>query len=508
MAIPGKILIANRGEIAVRIIRACREMNIASVAVFSDIDSTALHVRMADEAYEIGPAASLDSYLAAERVIAAAKKSGAEAIHPGYGFLSENPRFARQVIESGLIWIGPPPEAIVEMGDKLMARKTAMKSGAPVVPGFEESIRDAQQIEEAAAAIGYPILIKAAAGGGGKGMRIVKSANELERALRAAASESRSAFGDDRIYFEKYLPKPHHVEIQILADQHGNQIYLGERECSIQRRHQKVIEEAPSPIIAAPMRARMGEAALKIARACGYVGAGTVEFLVDDNLNFHFLEVNTRLQVEHPVSEMVTGVDLVKQQIRIAAGEKLTIRQEEVKINGHAIECRIYAEDPANDFLPSIGTIQEYCEPGGIGVRVDSGVDRGAQIPVYYDPLIAKLIVWGATRDEAVARCRRALAEYRITGIRANLDFHLKVMDNDNFRAGKLHTHFIEEEFPNGSFAGEDHLALQEAAAVSVCLHAFRESRKIKIPAGSSRSDHNGWVWTGRRAAVNRTPGR
>ncbi|MBD3382585.1 MAG: ATP-grasp domain-containing protein, partial [candidate division Zixibacteria bacterium] len=341
-----KILIANRGEIAVRVIRACREMNVSNVAVFSDVDSAAMHVRMADEAYHIGPSPSSQSYLVKEKLIEVAKQSGADGVHPGYGFLSENAEFARMVTDAGLTWIGPPSEAIAMMGDKLTARKTAVKAKAPVVPGFEQSITDIDQIRQAVAEIGYPILIKAAAGGGGKGMRIVNSENELAEALRTAASEARSAFGDDRVYFEKYIARPHHIEIQILGDQHGNYVYLGERECSIQRRHQKVIEEAPSPIIDQKMRDKMGEAALKIARACGYYNAGTVEFLVDDALNFYFLEVNTRLQVEHPVTELITGIDLVKEQVKVARGEKLGFSQKDVRLRGHAIECRIYAEDP------------------------------------------------------------------------------------------------------------------------------------------------------------------
>jgi len=497
-----KILIANRGEIAVRIIRTCREMDITNVAIFSDIDATALHVRMADEAYHIGPSPSSESYLVGEKIIAAAKKSGADAIHPGYGFLSENAAFARMVTDAGLIWIGPPPQAISEMGDKLKARLTAMKSGAPIVPGFEDKIKNVDHIQDAIKIVGYPILIKAAAGGGGKGMRIVKSVDELESALATAGREAKSAFGDDRLYFEKYIAKPHHVEIQILADSFGNMIYLGERECSIQRRHQKVIEEAPSPIIDQPMRRKMGETALKIARGCGYVNAGTVEFLVDDNLNFYFLEVNTRLQVEHPVTEMITGIDIVKAQILIASGEKLAFKQNDVQIRGHAIECRIYAEDPNNNFIPSTGTLRSYTEPAGIGVRVDSGVSEGSQIPIYYDPMIAKMCAWGTTRERAVLRTRRALTEYRISGVCTTVNFHLAVMDNKNFRAGKLHTHFIDEEFPDKDFSGQEGEHIYQAAAVSACLYDYLENSKIK-----TKIDQGGGISriTGRyRAAEHR----
>ena len=501
-----KILIANRGEIAVRVIRACREMGITNVAVFSDIDATALHVRMADEAYHIGPPPSGKSYLVGEKIIAAAQKSGADAIHPGYGFLSENADFAQSVMDAGLVWIGPPPQAIAKMGDKLKARLTALNSGAPIVPGFEEKIENVKQIENAIKAVGYPILIKAAAGGGGKGMRVVFSADELESALATAGREAKSAFGDDRVYFEKYIGRPHHVEIQILADSFGNTIYLGERECSIQRRHQKVIEEAPSPIIDEPMRRKMGEAALKIARGCGYVNAGTVEFLVDDNLDFYFLEVNTRLQVEHPVTEMITGIDLVKEQIKIAAGEKLTIKQEDVNIRGHAIECRIYAEDPNNGFMPSTGTLRSYTEPAGIGVRVDSGVSEGSQIPIYYDPMIAKMCAWGADREQAVQRTRRALTEYRISGVCTTVNFHLAVMDNENFRAGKLHTHFIAEEFPNMDFSGVEGEHIYQAAAVSACLYDYLENSKIKVKIDQGGGSSDGWKLHGRRSAVNRVP--
>ncbi len=501
-----KILIANRGEIAVRVIRACREMGITNVAVFSDIDSVAKHVRMADEAYHIGPSPSSESYLVMEKIIEVAKKSSVDAIHPGYGFLSENAKFAQMVMDNDLTWIGPPPEAIARMGDKLEARVTAVDSGAPVVPGFKSKIENVDQIIDEVREVGFPILIKAAAGGGGKGMRIVNNEEELPKALQTAANEARSAFGDDRVYFEKYIPKPHHVEIQILADKFGNMVYLGERECSIQRRHQKVIEEAPSPIITPEVRKKMGEAALKIARGCGYVNAGTVEFLVDDDLNFYFLEVNTRLQVEHPVTEMITGIDLVKEQVKVASGEKLSFAQDDIRINGHAIECRIYAEDPTANFAPSTGTLRSYVEPHGVGVRVDSGVYEDADIPIYYDPMISKMIGWGATREEAVARTRRALTEYRISGVCTTVNFHLAVMDNENFKKGKINTHFIEEEFPDMDFSGKEEDHVYKAAAVSACLYDYLENSKLKTRVSGDGGQSSNWKSIGRRMAVNRTP--
>jgi acetyl-CoA carboxylase, biotin carboxylase subunit len=442
-----RILIANRGEIAVRIIRACRDLNIRSIAVFSEADRDSLQVRLADEAYPIGPAPSLDSYLVMYKIIETAQKSHADAIHPGYGFLSENAVFAEACNRAGIVFIGPPPDAIRTLGDKMAARKMMKQAGVPIVPGTEGPIEDEIGTIKIAEWIGYPILIKAAAGGGGKGMRVVHDKSEIKSAVRAAHSEAKSAFGDDRIYIEKYLPGPRHIEIQIIADSHGNYVYLGERECSIQRRHQKVIEEAPSPLVDSAMRTKMGEAAVAAARAAGYVNAGTIEFLADDKRNFYFLEVNTRLQVEHPVTEFVTGIDLAVEQIRIAAGERLSFNQSDIEIKGHALECRIYAEDPSSDFMPSTGLISLYQEPAGPGVRVDTGVYEGAEISVYYDPLIAKLLAYGKDRSQAIARMLRALHEFHIAGITTNINFHKTILNHPEFVAGHLTTRFIERYY-------------------------------------------------------------
>src|SRR5919206_1008356 len=440
-----KILIANRGEIAVRVIRACREMDIAAVAVYSEADAPALHVRLADEAYPIGPAPSSESYLRAERVIEAARKSGADAVHPGYGFLAENAEFARAVNEAGLVFIGPTPEAMELMGSKTSARRAAIAAGAPVVPGTTEALTSVEDARETAARIGYPIMLKAAAGGGGKGMRLVAQESELASAFETARGEAASAFGDESVYLEKAVERPRHIEIQVFADAHGNFVHLGERECSIQRRHQKVIEECPSPINDSTLRERMGAAAVQIARAADYVGAGTVEFLVSDvTREFYFLEMNTRLQVEHPVTELVTGYDLVREQIRVASGAPLSFSQETVEWRGHAIECRVYAENPENDFLPSPGRITHLRVPAGPGVRDDGGVYEGAEVSIYYDPLISKLATWGRTRLEAIERMRRALGEYTVGGIKTTLPFFRQVMCDEEFVAGRLDTGFIE----------------------------------------------------------------
>jgi acetyl-CoA carboxylase biotin carboxylase subunit len=417
-----KILVANRGEIAVRVMRGCRDMGITAVAVFSDADKTAYHVRMSDEAYHIGPAPSSQSYLVFDKIIDVAKRSGAQAIHPGYGFLAENAAFARRCEQEGIIFIGPSAETIALLGDKLQARASALKAGLPVVPGGEFKSGDVSDALRKADEIGYPVLIKAAAGGGGKGMRVVDSPEDFEESLKRASSEALSAFGDGRVYIEKYLERPRHVEIQILCDQHGSGIYLGERECSIQRRHQKLIEESPSPMMTAPLREKMGAAAVSIAKETGYAGAGTVEFMVDDTDNsYYFLEVNTRLQVEHPVTELVTGVDLVREQIAIAEGNRLGLKQSDIGLTGHAIECRICAEDPEHNFMPSTGTLKNYRIPAGPGVRVDSGVVIFSEVPIYYDPLIAKLIVWGKDRSEAISRTKRALEEYRVSGLKTTI---------------------------------------------------------------------------------------
>jgi len=439
-----KILIANRGEIACRVIRACREMGIGTVAVYSDADSDALHVRMADEAYHIGPSPSAASYLRGEKIIDAAKRSNAEAIHPGYGVLSENAAFVREVSDAGITFIGPPPAAMEAMGGKISARKIAIEAAVPVVPGTTEPIKSFEDAKETAATFGYPVMLKASAGGGGKGMRLVADETELRSALDAAQSEALASFGDDAVYIEKAIVRPRHIEIQVFSDKHGNHVHLGERECSIQRRHQKVIEECPSPINSAELRAEMGACAVKVAKAVNYVGAGTVEFLVSDvDRSFYFLEMNTRLQVEHPVTELATGIDLVREQIRVALGEPLSFSQEDVSWKGHAIECRVYAEDPANNFLPSPGRITRLRIPNGPGVRDDGGVYEGAEVSIYYDPMISKLAVVGRDRDEAIGRMRRALQEYDVAGIRTTLPFFREVMDDVEFVEGKLDTGYI-----------------------------------------------------------------
>jgi len=439
-----KVLIANRGEIALRIMRACHEMGVRTVAVYSEADTRAPHVREADEAILIGPAPSSESYLGGDRIIEAAKITGAEAIHPGYGFLSEREWFARAVREAGIVWIGPPAEAIGAMGNKTSARALAVANGVPVVPGTTEPLENAKEAEKVAKKLGYPILLKAAAGGGGKGMRVVSAPKELVGALEAARREAKSAFGDDAVYLEKFVAQPRHVEIQILADTHGTVLSLGERECSVQRRHQKMIEEAPSVAVSPALREKMGETAVRVARAAGYVNAGTCEFLLDERAEFYFLEMNTRLQVEHPVTELVTGIDLVQWQLRIAAGEKLPFRQEEISPRGWAIECRITSEDASNNFLPSTGRIEHLHLPSGPGVRWDSGIESGSEVGLYYDPLLAKLIVWGADRAQAVTRMRRALVDLIILGVETSRDFHVRVMDDEEFRRGEIDVQWLE----------------------------------------------------------------
>ncbi|MFN2455326.1 MAG: acetyl-CoA carboxylase biotin carboxylase subunit [Pyrinomonadaceae bacterium] len=443
-----KILIANRGEIAVRVARACRDLYISPVAVFSAADATALHVRVCDEAYEIGAAASSESYLRIDRIIDAARRSGAEAIHPGYGFLAENAEFARAVRDAGLTFIGPTAEAMELMGSKTSARRVAIKAGAPVVPGTTEPLSSYDEARETADRFGYPVMIKASAGGGGKGMRLVKTEAELQSSFEAAQSEAAAAFGDSAVYLEKAIERPRHIEIQIFADTHGNTLHLGERECSIQRRHQKVIEECPSPINDPDLRAAMGEAAVRIARAANYTGAGTIEFLVSDaTRDFYFLEMNTRLQVEHPVTELVTGIDLVREQIMVANGAPLSFTQGDVEWRGHAIECRVYAEDPANNFLPAPGKINFLRVPAGTGIRDDGGVEAGAEVSIYYDPMISKLAAWGRTRGEAIDRLRRALDEYTVGGIKTTLPFFREIVRDAEFIEGKLDTNFIERFF-------------------------------------------------------------
>jgi acetyl-CoA carboxylase biotin carboxylase subunit len=468
----GKLLVANRGEIALRVVRACAEMGIESVAVYSEADRTSLHVRAADEAYLIGPPQSSESYLRGDRIIEVAKRSGADAIHPGYGFLAENADFAQAVADAGLVWVGPPAAAMRKLGDKLEARTLVMKAGVPVVPGTDVAMDQPEVARAEAERIGYPVLIKASAGGGGKGMRIVRGPDELEAALRTASSEAISSFGSGVVYLEKYLEKVRHVEIQIIGDQLGNVIHLGERECSIQRRHQKLIEEAPSVAVSEELRQRMGAVAVAAAKAAGYWSAGTCEFLLDRNGSFYFLEVNARLQVEHPVTEMVTGLDLVIEQIRVASGRKLSLSQEEVTLRGHAIECRIVAEDPFRGFIPSLGEITAVAEPSGPGVRVDSGIYRGGKVPIYYDPMLAKLVVWAPTRAHAILRMRRALEEYRIVGIQTVLPFHISMMQNMGFLRGNIDTGFLERNDPATLANSDGSAPVEDVAAMAAALVA------------------------------------
>ena len=439
-----KLLVANRGEIALRVVRACRELGVRSVAVFSDADAAAPHVREADEAIRVGPAPSSESYLVGERIIDAARRAGAQAVHPGYGFLSEREWFARAVRDAGLVFVGPPAEAIAAMGSKTAARQLAVAAGVPVVPGTQEGLRDADEAREVAERYGYPVLLKAAAGGGGKGMRVVREPGELSGALDAARREAKNAFGDDAVYVEKYIEGPRHVEIQVLGDLHGTMLHLGERECSVQRRHQKMIEEAPSVAVDDALRARMGATAVAAARAAGYVNAGTCEFLLDRGGNYYFLEMNTRIQVEHPVTELVTGIDLVQWQIRIAAGERLPFAQADIGPNGWAIECRITSEDPANGFLPSTGRVSYLHLPSGPGVRWDGGIEAGSEVGLFYDPMLAKLIVHARTREQAIERMHRALLELTIEGVETSRDFHLRVMEHPDFRTGDISIQWLE----------------------------------------------------------------
>jgi acetyl-CoA carboxylase biotin carboxylase subunit len=439
-----KILIANRGEIAVRVIRACHEMGIAAVAVYSDVDRASLHVRKADEAYPIGPAVATQSYLNIEKILDVAKRSGADAIHPGYGFLSENAKFAQACADAGVKFIGPTAAAMDAMGSKTRARQAMEKAGLPTVPGTSSGLESFEQAKQVAERIGYPVMLKAAAGGGGKGMRLVHATADLKSALEGARSEAERAFGDDEVYLEKAIINPRHIEIQVLADEHGNTVYLGERECSLQRRHQKVVEEAPSPVVDPEMRRKMGEVAVRVAQAAGYTNAGTVEFLVDQQKNFYFLEMNTRLQVEHPVTELVTGLDLVHLQIRIANGQRLPFTQQDVTIRGHAIECRIYAEDPDNNYFPSPGKITLLLLPSGPGIRRDSGMYEGWTVPMDYDPLLAKLIGYGTDREMAISRLTRALNEYFVGGIKTNISLFRRILNHPDFHAAKIDTGFLD----------------------------------------------------------------
>ena len=475
-----KVLIANRGEIAVRVIRACREMGIVTVAVFSEADREALHVLQADLAVPLGPSPAAESYLNQDKIIAAARATGAQAVHPGYGFLAENATFAEACAAAGLVFIGPPPAAVRAMGDKMAARRVAERIGVPLVPGTTQPLADGAEAARVARDIGYPVMIKAAMGGGGKGMRLVHAYAELEGALRAARSEAGSAFGDATVYIERYIAEPRHIEVQVLADAHGSVVHLGERECSIQRRHQKLVEESPSSFVDADMRRRMGEAACRLAAAVGYVNAGTVEFLVDRERNFYFLEMNTRLQVEHPVTELVTGRDLVREQIRIAAGEKLGYTQDDVTFSGHAIECRINAEDPDANFMPSPGKILGLRAPGGPWVRDDSGVYEGYTVPRYYDTLMAKLIVWAPDRDGAIARMDRALGEYHVSGVRTTLPVQRRIIRHPDFAAGHIDTHFMER-LPGGHASD----ARRSVALIAAVLEAYERAGRQASPPPS-----------------------
>lgn len=497
-----KVLIANRGEIAVRIIRACREIGIETVAVFSEADRQALHVRYADEAYLLGPAPSRESYLRQDKIIDIARKSGADAIHPGYGFLAEREDFAASCADAGIVFIGPKPTSIAAMGDKMTARETVRKAGVPVVPGTEDigNMSD-EDLLAIAPKIGFPLLIKATAGGGGKGMREVTSLEAMPELLRSARREAESAFGDGNVYLEKLVEGARHIEFQILADGHGTVLHLNERECSIQRRHQKLVEEAPSPFMDEDLRQRMGEVAVKAAMAVDYVNAGTIEFLVDKDKQFYFLEMNTRLQVEHPITEMITGIDIVKEQIRIARGRPTQYKQEDIKINGAAIECRINAEDPYNNFIPSTGKITTAMLPTGPGVRIDTGVFPGFEVSPYYDPMISKLIVWGETRAQAILRMRRSLEEYRIVGVRTNIPFHQTLMDSHRYMAGQYDTRFVEERF---TFTDEQNRSDEEIAAVFATLVAHNETQRSAQFVMRNERDTSNWKWVGRWERMHR----
>ena len=500
-----KVLIANRGEIALRVIRACRELGIASVAVYSEADARAPHVLEADEAVLLGPAPSSESYLRGDLIVAAALRVGAEAVHPGYGFLSEREWFARAVREAGLVFVGPPAEAIAAMGSKTAARALAMAAGTPVVPGTITALRDAAEAEQVAEQFGYPVLLKTAAGGGGKGMRVVHRREELGDALASAQREARNAFGDDAVYVEKYIVGPRHVEIQVLGDQHGTMLHLGERECSVQRRHQKMIEEAPSVAVTSELRARMGAAAVAAARAAGYTNAGTCEFLLDADGAFYFLEMNTRIQVEHPVTELVTGIDLVQWQLRIAAGERLPFAQEAITPHGWAIECRITSEDPANGFLPSTGRVEYLHLPTGPGVRWDGGIEMGSVVTLHYDPMLAKLIVWAPDRAQAIARMHRALLELTIEGIDTSRDFHLRVMEDAEFRAGAIGIQWLERRLPELLGATAPHDSVVRAAIAAVLL--TERDRVARRPAAvASRQagtvQESAWVQVARRESL------
>ena len=506
-----KLLIANRGEIAVRILRACRDLGITGVAVYSEVDRAALHVRMADEAYVIGPASSRESYLRVDKLVDIARQAGCDALHPGYGFLAENPELPRACAAAGITFVGPSPEAMEQLGSKTAARELAYRAGVPVVPGVREPIPQLEAARRIAGKIGYPVLLKAVAGGGGKGMRMVAGANELAAASRDAASEALNAFGDARVYIEKYLDRPRHIEMQIFGDAFGNVVYLGERECSVQRRHQKVIEEAPSTFMTPELRRNMGEAAVRLALEARYTNAGTAEFLVDGSRHFYFLEVNTRLQVEHPVTEAVTGLDLVKLQLRVAAGERLPITQQDVSLRGHAMECRIYAEDPENHFFPSPGQIISWRTPHGPGIRLDEGVYSGWTVPDEYDPLLAKLVAWGADRPEALARLKRALQELLIEGIRTNTALFQRILADADFQKGAIHTRWLDERLGSllsaraaGAGSPGEALEIKVAMIAAALWHLSQAKPASAYPAEPASR----WREDGKREQISRAPDR
>jgi acetyl-CoA carboxylase biotin carboxylase subunit len=495
-----KVLIANRGEIAVRVIRACRELGYPTVAVYSEADRAALHVLYADQAMPIGPAPSRESYLRIDRILEAAKKTGADAIHPGYGFLAENAGFARACRDAGITFIGPSPESIDAMGSKTESRQRMQAAGVPVVPGLTEAVTSVEEIVDFAREAGYPIMIKASAGGGGKGMRMIEREEDLRPAYERVTSEALSFFGDASVYAEKYVHAPRHIEVQILGDQHGNLIHLGERECTLQRRHQKVVEECPSPVVDEALRAQLGAMAVKAAKAVNYYSAGTIECLMGPDKQFYFLEMNTRLQVEHPVTEMVWGVDLVKEQLRIAQGQPLTLRQEDIRPNGHAIECRIYAEDPARKFAPSPGLIRYMNLPQGPGVRNENGVYAGYTVPVHYDPMLSKLVCHAATRADAIARMKRALAEYRVEGIQTTIPFFSMLMDRDDFGRADFDTGFLDRLLPQLNLEASAEEGHVDAAIAAAAIFAFEESQSVRLP----EERDSAWKRAGRAAATQR----
>ena len=496
-----KLLVANRGEIALRVLRSAKEMGIATVAIYSEADRLAPHVRYADEAVCVGPPASAQSYLRGDKIIEICHQLGVDAIHPGYGFLSENAGFARAVRAAGLLFVGPSPEAMELMGDKLSAKQAVKPYGIPLVPGTDEAITDVAEATRIAEQVGFPVLIKASAGGGGKGMRLVQNSAEFAEQMQLAVNEATSAFGDGAVFIEKFVTGPRHIEIQVLGDEHGNLVHLFERECSIQRRHQKVIEEAPSSVLTPALRAEMGRAAVEVARACQYSGAGTVEFLLDDQHRFYFLEMNTRLQVEHPVTEQITGLDLVKEQIRVAEGQPLPFRQEDLQMRGHAIELRVYAEDPQNNFLPDIGRLSTYVRPQGPGVRVDDGFEQGMDIPIYYDPMLAKLVATGATRPEAIERLLRAIGEFQITGIETTLPFGTFVLKHPAFVSGNFDTNFVRDHFSAAALAPttpDESTAQVAAALIALLLH---EQQPAAVVAGET-GGAGGSAWRRNRLSV------